>query len=55
MYTLILWAVLNGKMTATRLPMADEATCTAAAAQLAPVMKPVHHECRPRKAKKVEA
>lgn len=58
MYTLLLYVVLNGKMNVTRLPMADETTCRATAEQLAPVMKPLHHECKAKKtpkAKKAEA
>jgi hypothetical protein len=57
MFTLIMYTVIAGKMQTTRLPMPDEATCASTAAQLAPIMKPVHHECRPKKiaAKKAEA
>lgn len=59
MFTLVLYAVINGKMITTRLPMPDEAACITAAVQLAPVMRPVHHECKAKKApagaKKAEA
>lgn len=54
MYTLILYVVIAGKMTTTRLPLPDEAACTAAAAQLVPVMKPLHHECKAKKAPKAK-
>lgn len=52
MYTLLLYIVLHGKMTTVRLPMADEAACTAAAADLAPRMQAVHAECKAKPARK---
>jgi hypothetical protein len=52
MFTLLLYVVIEGKMHTTRLPMSGLAACQAAAAQLAETMRPIHHECRPKRAPK---